>query len=321
MKAKRISALILAALMLSSCFLFGCQGDQNKTTAPAVNFTPEETNDTSKIYDAPIKDLGGHEFHFIVRDGSAFSLQTQEIYAEAVNGDKLNDAVFNRNAQLAEKYNCTIKETKNTKPHTAVKDPILAGDYICDYIYGAARDLRSLVTANLIVDLTNLENINFQKAWYNQETMRNINIGGKIFYVQGNAIIGDEKPAWIMIFNKAYVAAVDPELNLYDVVRNGDWTLETFYNLFVQATEDLNGDGVLTVNTDRFGYIAERATNWMFVNSCNMTLSEIDAQGNYSLLDSPKQELIDVWTALRPVITAPERMVASGHFGNGEGTF
>ena len=321
MNAKRFLSLMLAVMMLSSLCLFGCEGNTAKTTTPVGGPEVTDTTDTSKIYDAPIKDLGGHEFHFYVRTSTAFSLSTQEVYAEAINGEKINDAVFTRNAQLAEKYNCTIKETRESKPHEKLKDPLLAGDYVCDYIYGAARDLRSLVTINLIADLSAATNINLEKAWYNHETMNNINVGNKTFYIQGDAIIGDEKPAWIMIFNKAYVAAIDPDLNLYDVVRSGDWTLETFYNLYVQGTEDLNGDGVLTIGTDRFGYIAERATNWMHVNACNMTLSEIDANGNYTLPDSPKQELIDVWTALRPVITAPERAVSYKNWDKGLGTF
>ena len=86
---------------------------------------------------------------------------------------------------------------------------------------------------------------------------------------------------------------------------------------------DLNGDGAFTIGSDRFGLIAERATNWMFVNACNVTVSVIADDGSYTLPDSPKPELIDAWTALKPVLTSPYREVSSkiANYKNAMGTF
>ena len=98
MNAKRILSLILAVIMLCSMFLVACdKGDGDKGGSNLGQIATQEQEDESKVYDAEIKNLNGHEFRFVVRNASGANLTTHEVYAEAPNGDKVNDAVFARN--------------------------------------------------------------------------------------------------------------------------------------------------------------------------------------------------------------------------------
>ncbi|MBR2635178.1 MAG: hypothetical protein IKD31_06325 [Clostridia bacterium] len=312
--------------MLASCFLVSCDnGAKNTQTAGSV-VAPTDTVDTSKVYDAPVKDLGGHEFVIYAKYADHVGLGTHEIFSEGYNGDKINDAVYTRNLQIEEKYNCTItmSPVSGTSAYVSkIKDPLLAGDYVCDMMFGRLDNHSTLMLSNLLVDLTTLQNIDLSKAWYDDFSMSKITFEGKAFTAIGDAATLDDRTAWIMYFNKALVNNYDPELNLYQKVREGEWTIDLLYEIMENTWFDNDGDGALTPGKDRFGYITERSTNWYHVNACNTTLSIYNGDGTYTIPDSPKQDLLDTWAALRKVLASPYREVSdkSSNFKSGLGTF
>ena len=150
-----------------------------------------------------------------------------------------------------------------------------------------------------------------------------ITFEGKAFTAIGDGATLDDRTAWIMYFNKELVALYDPDVNLYQKVREGKWTIDLMYEIMEATQFDNNGDGTMTPGTDRFGYITEYSTNWYHVNACNVTLSIKNADGTFTIPDSPKQDLLDSWTALRKILGTPLRDVADSgtRFRNSLGTF
>ncbi len=324
MNAKRILSLILAVIMLCSVFLVSCNKEEGKEGGAAGSVVENETEDASKVYDAEVKNLNGHEFRFVVREKpTAPHLSVNEVYAEAPNGDKVNDAVFARNAQLQEKYNCTIVEDRQSGVISAVREPLIAGEYVADYILHDANGSRPLAAANLLVDLSVLDNINLEKSWWDQNGITGMNVGGKVFFVNGDGCTLDDRAAWILFFNKDWIEEYDPDLNLYDVVEKGEWTIDLMYELMTATAKDVDGDGVLTAGTDRFGYTGECFNNWVHVNGCGGTLSRISSSGEYEIPAQPKAELLNIWEKLRPLLTSPTRFVSdtSKYFHSGQATF
>ncbi|MBR4288079.1 MAG: hypothetical protein IKT50_01425, partial [Clostridia bacterium] len=260
MKKARILSLILAIVMLCSVFFVGCGGNEEEQGEGGGNFIiDEETEDASKKYDAEIKNLNGHEFRFTVRGTTTVGLDCHEVYAEAPNGDKINDAVYARNAQLQEKYNCVIVEDRTSKPQTTLKDPLLAGEYVTDYIFNGVSNLHDLAGSNLLADLTNVKTIDLTKAWWDQAGLAGMNIGGKTFFVNGDACTLDDRASWIMYFNKTIVKEYTNK-SLYDEVDAGRWTIGLMYEIMDNTAKE-DGNGVWTVGEDRFGYIGGSANN------------------------------------------------------------
>jgi len=325
MKKARILSLLLAIVMLCSVFFVSCGGNEEPGQGGGGgNFIiEEETEDTSKKYDAEVKNLNGHEFRFTVRGTAETShLGTHEVYAESPNGDKINDAVYARNSQLQEKYNCTIVEDRTSKPHNALKEPLTAGEYVTDFIFNDVRNTRTLAASNLLADLTNVKTIDLTKAWWDSAGFYGMNIAGKTFFVNGDGCTLDDRACWIMYFNKDIVAEYTDK-NLYTEVDEGRWTIDLMYDIVSHTWKDINGDGQLTLDTDRFGYVGERTNNLFHVQACGVTLADVDAQGNWTLTDQPKDEILTVWEALRPLLTSPYRLVSdkSAPFKDGRATF
>ena len=325
MNKVRILSLLLALMMLCSMFLVACGGEEGSQGGGGGDLIVEDDGeDESEQYTAEVKNLNGHEFRFTVRDASSnVALATHEVYAEAPNGDKINDAVYARNSQLQEKYNCIIVEDRTSSPQSTLKEPLTAGEYVTDYIFTGASNLQSLASANLLADLNNVKTIDLTKAWWDQRSLAGMNIAGKTFYVTGDACTLDDRASWIMYFNKTIVAEYTNK-NLYDEVDAGRWTIDLMYEIVQGTSKDLDGDGQMTVGTDRFGYIGGRANNRMHVEACGVTLSILDSNGNWTLPDQPKEEVLNVWEKLRPLLTTSNRHISStgfADFGAGRGTF
>ncbi|MBR2615626.1 MAG: hypothetical protein IKC69_02990 [Clostridia bacterium] len=323
MKATRLLSLVLAAIMLCSCFLVGC-GKKTDGGQAGGALQPVDTNvdDESKVLDLEVVDMGGHIFRFMSRKTSHYHLDTHEIYAESITGDdKLNDAVYNRNAQLKETYNCDIQEEKTSSPASSARESLLAGDYVADFLFDEARLLRTLAADNLLADTAQLENIDLSKAWYDPNGLTGLNIGGKVFFIVGDGCILDDISSYLFRVNRDFIKEYDSSIDLYQEAREGKWTIDRLYELMVETAEDLDGNGILMPGEDRFGYNAERAVNWAHVAACGVTLSNVDDAGNYEIPLTPKKELQDAWDALKKVLTAPERLNDDGGLTNGLCTF
>ncbi|MBQ3865865.1 MAG: hypothetical protein II776_03105 [Clostridia bacterium] len=322
MKSVKILSLILALIMLLSVALAGCAKDEGKKQGGGQVVVKTDEEDTSAVYDAKIHDMHGHKFWFIVRTTTYTHLDTNEIYAEELNGDKINDAVFKRNAALQEKYNCEIYEERNTNPATAVREQLIAGEYQYDYIYTSISSLRSLSASNLLADFYELEEVNLEKAWWDQNAIEGMSIAGKAFYVTGDAGTLDDRASWIMYFNKDIIEKAKLE-SPYKLVSEGKWTIEKMYEYMMATIEDINGDGIYEIGTDRFGYIGERLNNWMHVAACNVHLSRMSSGGDIEIPATIGDDVLNVWAALKPILTSEYRDVSDmgSRFRSGLGTF
>ena len=112
---KRIAAFLLAAitaLSLAACATDPSGGNSptndttapaDTTAAPAESTLPPETELTPDLPDVGDK-YKGTELVILDRGNEVTSYKEPWIYAEAINGDTINDAVYKRNSALEEKY-------------------------------------------------------------------------------------------------------------------------------------------------------------------------------------------------------------------------
>ena len=104
-----ISLLIVIALMLSAC-------TTEKNTVPdqeddtETQIIPEETELTDGL---PQTDMQGFAFTMLHHEQSTLSWAETILQTEELNGEILNDAVFNREQYLQERFNCAIEITES----------------------------------------------------------------------------------------------------------------------------------------------------------------------------------------------------------------
>ena len=277
---KKITA-VLIIFAITAAVLYSCASDgdadenngvQNITetgnngavTGEAVDETI--VSDDSKILpDLPEMDLGGQVFNFYVmgRDRNVNNYSV-EIYAEELTGDTINDAVFLRNKYIEEKYNLEITEFPETQSSlsSAVRGRLMANEDIYQVLMMNLRDSAALANEGLLVNLRDVEHIDFNKPWWDKASNDGFSIANQLNFAVGDINIMDNNATWAVFFNKKLISELDLELP-YVHVRNNEWTLDTYHAASRAAAQDLNGDGIMDPDDDRWGTVGDYLNTFM----------------------------------------------------------
>lgn len=274
---KRLTAFILlAAFALSlsvSCNTETSKDNIENTDAGGANQAngQDAAGQTEvKLYpELEAKDFGGREFTFLTRtieNVDWVEWDHRDLYAEELNGDIINDAVFNRNKKIEEKYNVAILESVVTDFPGTIRKTVRAGDDLYDVVLTHLMEVAALAQDGSITDIFQVPHLDFGKPWWNQNTPRDLSIGNKLFVMQGDLLIMDNDAMEAMIFNKSLLkdhALEDP----YEIVKKGEWTFDKLYDMSRGVAQDLNGDGKMYVQDDSFGVILQADTDISFLVS------------------------------------------------------
>ena len=281
-------ATMLLAAVLISCAAEGAMNTE--TTAALTQAETEAVDNHNPRYDVPSSldlkalDFGGETVTVLTRSESPYY---EEYYAEKENGDIVNDAVFRRNRQTEEKLNIDlgiIAREGSWGPHTQfitqVKGEIMAGMTEYDFISYYAYCMPQLSSQGLFTNLYDVEHINTEKPWWHSMYIENAELYGNLYTLVGDISLSAVSDIFCLFFNKTLAQNyldVDP----YEMVNNGTWTLDRFLSLVKDIYADLDGDGQKTAG-DFFGWDATDAYDALPA-ACAVTFSQSDGNGGYVL--------------------------------------
>lgn len=262
---KRILSMALAILLIGTA-LVSCSdaaGDSAVTTAAdagaSVSNESNEEVDTRVYPDLPEKDWEGYTFkvlHWYVTGWD--HRMNKDIYAEAENGDPINDAVYKRNLTMKEKYNVdfSIQNETHDKVISMTQKFINAGEDAFDLVYARMTDIGNLLTGGYFLDLNTLDYVDFSKPWWDQNSVKSLSVLNKLYLVASDINIIDKDATAAIAFNKQY-AAEEQFPNLYELVDNGSWTMDKMLSLYKGKSRDVNGDGKIDADNDIYAFLGK----------------------------------------------------------------
>ncbi|MCL2096600.1 MAG: hypothetical protein FWH10_06830 [Oscillospiraceae bacterium] len=290
---KKIFAII-TLIAVTLAVLTACGGDNSGENPNGLNNNdPGENPDgenagndggenagEERIYpDLPAVDFGGYEFTFLTRDWESVvdweEWNHRDLYAEQLNGDNLNDVVYNRNKKIEEKYNITINEVGVEDRNGVIRRTVRSGDDDYDVVSVHLMDVAALAQDGTITDILKVPNLDFDKPWWNSNTIRDLSVGGRLFVMQGDLLILHNDAMEAMIFNKSVLQNNGLE-SPYDIVKSGEWTFEKLYDMSRGVSKDLNGDGRMYILDDLFGVILQADTDISFLVSGGAKIASKD---------------------------------------------
>ena len=270
---KKLLALILCAMMLAPTFA-SCsdkaQDGGKETTASTENTAVPGTTDTvvdeAELTDyekrqlipddLPEMTFNGEEFRVLTNaDGyNGRVIKTIEIVAEELTGDACNDAVYNRNIKLEDRFDVKITCGTAGNPESEVNTFVTAGtdDY---HIVGFENyQASTAIFGKSLLDWNDATYVNLEKPWHNKLANDSASIYGKLFAACSDLSLSS------MTFTYAYFANIDllEEYNytshdMHNLVKEGKWTLDKFIEITDPMYQDKNGDGKPNVD-DVFGF-------------------------------------------------------------------
>jgi hypothetical protein len=256
---KKHLSLLLALLMLTQTFVSCADSNESADTeedavietaaTPSAEETvPEETEISRAEYPDTLPD--GLDFN-----GATVTIHSRgddepyyEIWSERMTGEVVNDAIFERNAMVSERLNVEIEAYKGeawdkyNNAVAAIRSSVMASDGAYDAVAGWSARIPALSLEGLLLDLNDMEYLDFGQPWWNQSAVEELQIAGHMHFVTGHIAKTMLSSMGVYIFNQKVAADYNIE-NLYDVVREHRWTSDYVYELSSGIYTDLDGNG------------------------------------------------------------------------------
>ena len=266
---KLISLLLVLCLTLGSAAAFSScsettSDDEGKTadpTSPASDAEVPEETETEFIDPFVDTDFGGRDFRVYTSvddtdatNGNAFIQGSGEL-----NGEAVNDAVYERNAKVSELLNINptfIEASLSYSNHEAtIKKQIMAGADDWDVMANDIMAFGSLardgdlhnVYSNQILDLN-------QTYWYG-DAMRDCQfVEGGMYILIGDYFTDALQSAHALYSNKNLINDYYNDPNyIQNMVFDGTWTFDAMIEVINTVMKDSDGDGTMKEG-DLFGF-------------------------------------------------------------------
>lgn len=260
--------IITVCLLLINIFMLSCSDDtQNNTTSTEDlnnNTVFENATVTTVASEAiptiPDINLDGYVLNIgkPIQENIAWSTITFAVEAE--DGEIINDAIFQRNLNVGEKYNFSLTEFEFNNVANEITNQILADDNTYDIFLNPMNSVGNLAQQNFLVNFYDIPNLYLDGYWWDQDMIRDLDIMNHLFFMNGDIIISVYDTLRTVMYNKNY--AVDLGLDgFYEMVYNGDWVVDTMFEMMRLATRDENGDGIMDYR-DVFGLMYNDSSYW-----------------------------------------------------------
>ncbi len=250
-------ALVLAALMLLSLTACGTGEDGPEGNDSASHAQSEaDTADQNYVCDLPAElDYKGEEVNILYVKKSG---REDELISEALGNGVISDAVYERNLKVETELGVSLAfndYTDDTVAQAAINTAVQAGDRTLDiFVIGTYCGITPAISG-CYLNLGTLEYIDLSKHYWSQDynNMMTFTSDNKQFLATSPAALSLFRLTYLTIFNRDLFAERKIP-DLYETVKNGDWTFEYQLSLIEDTWVDTDGDGK-TSKEDFYGFI------------------------------------------------------------------
>ncbi len=274
---RAISLLTAAGLFASLC---SCAEETDLSEVSETTTTVETASD----YTYPELDLEGRTISILNMDeywGMHISICTDE-----QNGESLNDAVWERNRSIEDRFNCRLEETRYPMHRLTV-----------------------FTADNGLIDLATLEGLNLDGEWWDRAYNEQAKLGDSLWGASGDVNLMSYDSSWCIFFNEDILTA-NGEDAPYNLVREGKWTIDALHE-YCSRLANLNGDASFDWQTNgsaRYGMVTHEHAPDKFIFAADLNYVErdgdelvftADSERFYSFANKLASLLGEVGTALK----------------------
>ncbi|MBR3879365.1 MAG: extracellular solute-binding protein [Clostridia bacterium] len=282
---KKFLIYLLVGIMLLSTLsvLVGCEEEES----PVIDNEDDDevVADDYGFPDIERKDYSD-EFNFYVGPSNG-GVRLWYMDSDLNRGSAMDEAVYQRQERVrrylgVEFVNVTYPDVYYNTYHTNIQSAVQNMDGTVDalvtHVHGS---VSNLISENLIMDFNELQGIDLDKEYWHKDFMDTLELNGNYFLGHSDYNI---MMTYILGFNKElldqYGGAL--EKSIYDMVREGDWTLNTLMELSKLVAIDVTGNG--KSDDDYFGFTAAPFIKFNgFLTSCDIPMVAQTESGAYEV--------------------------------------
>lgn len=301
---KKHIALFLLASILISTLLTGCanveQPGDDTTAGDAITTvsnngaatqSPDSTLETTAPPPTTEEILGFAKENNNNQKFTIYttSTKTYDFNIESETGDLLEDTVFKKNTMIEEYLgidfelilepgNWAKRKTFNAK----ITNAYAAGDNTFDLVNNLMDCTIPLAMQGVFTNVTELQYTNIDQPWYIADMIENYGIHDKLYVLIGDQSLSLYKDMSVLFFNANIWQNKKSDVDLYELVRKGEWTLDKFLELTSDMATDLNGDGQYDRDNDILAYFGENVPNGTWMTAMDIDIIDMTNDGSYT---------------------------------------
>lgn len=330
MKHLRKISMLLALLMLSAT---AC-GTSDKPVDDSYgsvsdNVSDSITEDTEATLELP-SDLSSDYNTIAILTAEGILASVDEL---AEDSDLLTQAMFNRTLAVEEKLGIELTFTPVNPwgdTQKLARQSVNSGSDDYQLIFTCAQHMVNLVNEGLFLPVSELPYVDLEKPWWNKEYIESVSILPDDPYILfGDITYNMLQRTTCVYFN---INLLEEKLNmkpeeLYDIVRNGEWTLDKFTEIVSIVYEDANGNTKNDAD-DIHGFVTFNSTtmNWIAF-SAGLEFTSRDDDGypvinvNNETCYQLAEKLYNLQFGTESVINVPDNGGHIGKFTGGKSLF
>jgi hypothetical protein len=267
----RLLAFALALTLLAS-MLLACGGakDTESTTTAATTTaavgeattttvgeaTTEATTTADPNADELPADLTftGGTVRAVTRTEAAAA---NEMKAETITGDIINDAVYQKNTLVSERLGITLSVNHlegqgSSAAIQLIENAMLSGADEYEIVVSSSWKMCPATAKGLFLNLNGLQYLDLEKPYWSQEFNDAVSMGDAQYLCTGPWSLGYYRNLYVQIFNKQMFDEYKVEYP-YATVKEGKWTVEKQQGIVSTFYNDLNSNGAVDV-ADQLGF-------------------------------------------------------------------
>ncbi|MBQ8642572.1 MAG: hypothetical protein IJ480_10185 [Clostridia bacterium] len=282
MKQKWI-CILLAMLCLTGC---GGAEDTPEETVPeaeqtaAVETEPVEYTREEYPDELPERDFGGKDYVICSTE-----VKRYEVLSDELTGEACNDAVYHRNMEIEERFNTKISSLIEAEPESVLRESAISGDNAFEIAGYVNYKAYVPIAAHAAMNWNDIPYVDQSKPWHNQLANEPATINGKLFAINSDLSISSLQYTYGIFFN--YKLAEDygytPD-ELYQMVFDGTWTIDTFREMIQDIWVDVDGNAEHD-RDDIHGYSVCPGINTsdVWLAALDLDLATLNNDGTYSV--------------------------------------
>ncbi len=209
-----------------------------------------------------------------------------DIFADELNNNTVNDAVWERNQAIADDYGVEIEFLSGgNEPYGSATsfmyNLVAGGDNSVDIVNCSILATFKMGLQHLLADLNSeIDYIDFSQPWWDAGMREAFTIQDRLFFAVSDMNNIAYQNTWVMLYNKRLMDNLGYEDDfVFDSVRDGTWTLDTYGKIVKGYAKDLNNDNQMT-EVDQYGTAFQSSGPDGFLLAAGMRYSERDEDGN-----------------------------------------
>ncbi len=254
---KQILAFLLVGVMLLP-MLVAC-GDKTEENGGGTGTLTQ----TGSIVPEDVT-FDGETFTILCRADSAWGEYEFEIAADEDETELVNQAVYERNIEVEDRFGLELVITP-VDGHWAVhedfvntfKNSILSASGSFDVIMSQQAYMAEPELTELYCNFNEVPYIkdNLDAEYYYSDVIDEVTVGDKLYYLLGDYSLTYWEYVYVLYFNKTMAENYNLE-DIYQLVKDGNWTFDKMVEMTKGVFTDLNGD-VYPDPGDSFGYVSD----------------------------------------------------------------